>query len=74
MLLHTLEQLTVGAGTNWFKTGPVYDIITHLYISNWEYVYSGPWLTLTKKENDLSSHCNWMTGDKTHRKTNSCYR
>ena len=29
---YILEQPRVGSGNNWFKTGPAYDIIKHLYI------------------------------------------
>jgi len=50
VLLFILEQPRVGAGTNWLKTGPAYDIIKHLYIiGNWEYVYPGAWQTLSQK-------------------------
>ena len=31
-MVFLLEQPRVGAGDHWFKTGPTYDIIKHLYI------------------------------------------
>ena len=27
-----VEQLRVGTGTNWFRIGPAYDIIKHVYL------------------------------------------